>query len=269
MKAPGPPPTGQTPAAGIRYGFWATLASFALVAIALVRPGAPAGHAGPDHSPAAPRHGDPHRVGHGSSIQDRSHRTEHAERSVASMRIIVGYGFWIFLLSDIIMFAAFFASYAVLVDATAGGPSGRDLFDLRNVAIETACLLASSFTCGVATIGARARRGGMFYGAMAATFVLGTIFVLLELREFAGMVAQDAGPGRSAFLSAFFALVGLHGLHVSAGLLWLLTMMAQVFAKGYRPDILRRMLCFSLFWHALDIIWVALFTVVYLIGAGA
>ncbi len=101
---------------------------------------------------------------------------------------------------------------------------------------------------------------------MTATFIFGVGFLGLEIREFAGLIAQDAGPTRSAFLSAFFTLVGCHGLHVSCGLLWLLTMMAQVFAKGYRPDILRRMLCFSLFWHALDIIWVALFTVVYLMG---
>jgi cytochrome o ubiquinol oxidase subunit 3 len=101
---------------------------------------------------------------------------------------------------------------------------------------------------------------------MTVTFILGAAFIALEVREFAGLVAQGAGPTRSAFLSAFFTLVGCHGLHVSAGLLWLLTMMAQVFAKGYRADILRRMLCFSLFWHALDIIWVALFTTVYLMG---
>ena len=103
---------------------------------------------------------------------------------------------------------------------------------------------------------------------MAATFCLGAIFLGLELSEFVGMVAKGAGPSRSAFLSGFFALVGCHGVHVTAGLLWLLTMMAQVWAKGYRDDILRRVLCFSLFWHALDIIWVAVFTVVYLIGAG-
>jgi cytochrome o ubiquinol oxidase subunit 3 len=182
-------------------------------------------------------------------------------------RIIVGYGFWIFLLSDIIMFSAFFATYAVLVDSTAGGPSGADLFHLDSVALETACLLVSSFTCGIASIGAQRRNGIWFFGAMAVTFVLGVAFVGLEVREFAGMIAHDAGPTRSAFLSAFFTLVGCHGLHVSCGLLWLLTMMAQVFAKGYRPDILRRLLCFSLFWHALDIIWVALFSVVYLMGA--
>jgi cytochrome o ubiquinol oxidase subunit 3 len=183
-----------------------------------------------------------------------------------SKRIVTGYGFWVFLLSDIVMFSAFFATYAVLVDETAGGPSGRDLFNLNSVALETGCLLASSFTCGIAGIGARTRRDIWFYGAMTATFILGAAFVFIEAREFAGMIARGAGPSRSAFLSAFFTLVGCHGLHVSAGLLWLLTMMAQVFAKGYRADILRRILCFSLFWHALDIIWVALFTVVYLMG---
>jgi cytochrome o ubiquinol oxidase subunit 3 len=197
-----------------------------------------------------------------------SYTAERAATGLASKRIIVGYGFWIFLLSDIIMFSAFFATYAVLVGATGGGPSGRDLFNLQNVAIETACLLLSSFTCGIASIGARAHRGSWFYGAMAATFILGAAFLTLEVREFASMVARGAGPTRSAFLSAFFTLVGCHGLHVTAGLLWLLTMMAQVFAKGYRADILRRTLCFGLFWHTLDIIWVALFTVVYLMGVG-
>jgi cytochrome o ubiquinol oxidase subunit III len=209
---------------------------------------------------------DPYRLGHPG--HDRQSAAEHAGGALLSKRIIVGYGFWIFLLSDIIMFSAFFATYAVLVGQTAGGPAGHDLFDLRSTATETACLLLSSFTCGIASIGAQLHRGSWFYGAMAVTFILGAVFIGLEAREFAGLVAQGAGPTRSAFLSAFFTLVGCHGLHVSAGLLWLLTMMAQVFAKGYRPDILRRVLCFSLFWHTLDIIWVALFTVVYLMGAG-
>lgn len=190
----------------------------------------------------------------------------HAADELAFKRIVVGFGFWIFLLSDIVMFSALFAAYAVLVGATAGGPSGRELFNLGNVGIETACLLLSSFTCGLASIGARTRNGVWFYGAMAATFLLGAAFLAIELHEFMNMIALGAGPTRSAFLSAFFTLVGCHGLHVTAGLLWLLTMMAQVFAKGYRPDILRRVLCFSLFWHALDIVWVALFTVVYLMG---
>ena len=196
--------------------------------------------------------------GHGAAL---SGEREHAP----SKRILVGYGFWIFLISDIIMFAAFFATYAVLTNSTAGGPTGHDLFDIRTVAIETACLLTSSLFCGLATIGAHARSGKLFYGAMAVTFVLGAAFLTIELQEFASMVERGAGPSRSAFLSSFFALIGCHGLHVTAGLLWLLTMTAQVFAKGYRDDILRRLLCFGLFWHTLDIIWVALFSLVYLV----
>jgi cytochrome o ubiquinol oxidase subunit 3 len=200
-------------------------------------------------------------------LPDREPAIPRASGGLVSKRVVVGYGFWIFLLSDIVMFSTFFASYAVLVDNTAGGPSGRDLFNLDNVALETTCLLLSSFTCGLATIGARTYNGLWFYGAMTATFVLGAAFLLIEMHEFAHMVALGAGPSRSGFLSGFFTLVGCHGLHVTVGLLWLLTMMAQVFAKGYRPDILRRMLCFGLFWHTLDIIWVALFTLVYLMGA--
>ena len=211
---------------------------------------------------------DPHRLGHGGG-NDRARNTEHAERRPPSKRIIVGYGFWIFLLSDIVMFSAFFASYAVLADQTAGGPAGRDLFDITNTAIETGCLLVSSLTCGLATIGLQNRNGRWFYSAMAATFVLGVAFVGLEVREFASMAAQGNGPTRSAFLSAFFALVGLHGLHVTAGLLWLLTMVAQVWVIGREADILRRVMCFALFWHALDIIWVALFSTVYLMGVAA
>lgn len=190
----------------------------------------------------------------------------HAERSIASRRIVTAFGFWVFLLSDVVMFSAFFAAYVVLVDATAGGPSGRDVFNLSAVALETGCLLLSSFTCGMASLGARARSNFMYYGGMIATALLGVAFLLLELRDFTTLIAQDAGPTRSAFLSAYFALVGCHGLHVTMGVLFLLTMIAQVYAKGYRADILRRLLCFALFWHTLDIIWVGIFTVVYLLG---
>jgi len=186
-----------------------------------------------------------------------------------SKRIVVGYGFWIFLISDIILFSAFFATYAVLTNSTAGGPAGRDLFDMRTVAVETACLLTSSLFCGLAGIGAQARNDRLFHAAMAVTFVLGAAFLAIEVREFARMIESGAGPQRSAFLSAFFALIGCHGLHVTAGLLWLLTMMAQVVAKGYRDDILRRLLCFALFWHTLDIIWVGLFSLVYLVSLAA
>src|SRR3979490_2096328 len=189
-----------------------------------------------------------------------------SEAGPATKRIVVGYGFWIFLLSDIVMFAAFFAAYAVLAHATAGGPSGVQLFSQRSVAIETGCLLASSYTCGLMSIAIGSRRYAVTYLAALITFVLGAAFLVLEVREFAGMIAVGAAPQRSAFLSAFFMLVGCHGLHVTAGLIWLAVMMAQGEIKGFHPPVARRLLCFSLFWHALDIIWVWLFTVVYLMG---
>ena len=206
---------------------------------------------------------DPDRIGR-ARVDDPARG--HGAGGPASKRVITAYGFWIFLLSDIVMFSAFFASYAVLSPNTNGGPSGRDIFDLHNVAVETVCLLLSSFSCGMAAVATGARNKTAFYAAMAVTFVLGAAFITLEVREFVSLIQAGDGPSRSAFLSAFFALVGCHGLHVSAGLLWLLTMIAQVYAKGFRPEILRRTLCFSLFWHALDIIWVAVFTIVYLLG---
>ena len=213
---------------------------------------------------AAKDHGggqtDPHQLGHGEIPV--------SEQGPAPKRIVVSYGFWIFLLSDFIMFSAFFAAYAVLVGSTAGGPAGRELFELPTVALETSFLLASSFTCGMAGIAMAAKNRLWFQVAMAVTAAFGVCFLTLEIHEFLGLIARGAGPDRSAFLSAFFALVGCHGLHVTIGLLWLTTMMAQVQAKGFREPIMRRVLCFSLFWHALDIIWVAVFTIVYLMGAG-
>jgi cytochrome o ubiquinol oxidase subunit 3 len=200
-------------------------------------------------------HADPHHIGL---------VVEHP--GPAPKHVVTAYGFWIFLLSDIVMFSCFFATYAVLVNQTAGGPKGSEIFDLRNVAIETVFLLLSSFTCGMASIAADVRSKLWFYVSMAITCALGLAFLTIEFREFADLVSRGYGPSRSAFLTAFFSLVGCHGLHVSAGVLWLLTMMAQVFAKDFRADILRRMTCFALFWHALDIIWVAVFSVVYLLG---
>jgi len=184
----------------------------------------------------------------------------------ATKRIVVGYGFWIFLLSDVVMFSTLFAAFAVLENSTAGGPAAPQLFDLRAVAVETACLLMSSFTCGLATLAVGARSQKWTQLTLLLTGLLGAIFLLLEAREFSRLVHLGAGPTRSAFLSSFFTLVGCHGLHVTAGLLWLGTMMAQFLAKGFRADIRRRYLCFSLFWHALDIIWVAIFSLVYLVG---
>ena len=189
-----------------------------------------------------------------------------SEGGLAPKRIVVAYGFWIFLLSDIVMFSALFAAYAVLVHATAGGPAGVDLFNQTSVAIETACLLVSSYTCGMMSLAVGSRRRAATYLGALLTFLLGAAFLALELREFAGMIADGAGPQRSAFLSSFFALVGCHGLHVGLGLIWLVVMMAQVAIRGFTATVERRLLCFALFWHALDIIWVWLFTVVYLMG---
>ncbi len=224
--------------------------------------------------PAYGRPGDPYNLGRGGR---RAHEhsggghgfaTGRGEGGPASKRVIVGYGFWIFLLSDIVMFSCFFAAYAVLQSATAGGPSGRDLFDPTRVAMETALLLTSSFACGLSAVATEARSQLWTQLGLLATGLLGLAFLALEAQEFTSLVSSGAGPQRSAFLSAFFTVVGCHGLHVTAGLLWLGTMMAQVFVKGFRPNILRRLICFNLFWHALDIIWVALFTIVYLIGQG-
>jgi cytochrome o ubiquinol oxidase subunit III len=190
-----------------------------------------------------------------------------SEAGPAPKRIVVAYGFWIFLLSDIVMFSALFAAYAVLMHATAGGPNGAQLLNQVSAAIETACLLISSYACGLMSLAVGARRRASVYLWAAVTFVLGACFLSLELHEFAGMIARGATPQRSAFLSAFFTLVGCHGLHVTVGLVWLVVMMVQVAVRDFRASVQRRLLCFALFWHALDIIWVWLFTVVYLMGA--
>lgn len=204
---------------------------------------------------------DPYKLGYG-------YATGRGAAGPASKRVIVGYGFWIFLLSDIVMFSCFFAAHAVLQTATAGGPSGRALFDPSLVAVETACLLLSTFSCGLSAVAAEARSQLWTQVGLLVTGIFGAAFIFLEAREFTHMILEGNGPTRSAFLSSYFALVGCHGAHVTAGLLWLGTMMAQVFVKGFHPKILRRLVCFNLFWHMLDIIWVALFTLVYLIGEG-
>jgi cytochrome o ubiquinol oxidase subunit 3 len=190
----------------------------------------------------------------------------HGAGGPAPANIVVSFGFWVFLLSDIVMFAALFAAYAVLHGNTAGGPSPRDLFHLPKVGLETALLLTSSFTCGMLFVASSARTKPATYAAAAATFLLGAAFVTMEFSDFASLAARGFGPSRSAFLSAYFTLVGAHGAHVTLGLVWLLVMMAQVATRGFRATTLRRLFCFSLFWHALDIVWVAVFTVVYLMG---
>lgn len=185
-------------------------------------------------------------------------------RGPAPVRVVAGFGFWLFLLSDVIIFAALFATYSVLSGSTAHGPSAAELFDKRHVFLETMCLLASSVTCGFGSLAVIRTDARAMYFWMGITFLLGACFLTMELREFAGMVAASAGPSHSAFLSAFFTLVGTHGLHVSLGLVWLVVMLLQASTLGFHPMVARRFFCFGLFWHALDIVWIGVFTIVYL-----
>ena len=187
-----------------------------------------------------------------------------SERGPASIESTASFGFWLFLLSDVVMFAGLFAAYAVLADRTAGGPDGLKLFDRGYVLLETACLLFSSFTCGLLALAIERRSAMATYLWALVTFALGAAFLGLELKEFLRMIGEGAAPTRSAFLSAFFTLVGTHGLHVTLGLTWLVAMMAQVATLGFLPIVVRRLACFVLFWHALDIVWIGVFTIVYL-----
>ena len=179
---------------------------------------------------------------------------------------ITGFGFYVYLLSDAILFSALFATYAVLRTATDGGPSAHDLFDLKNVGLETTCLLTSSFVCGLAMQAAEARKPRELTALLGVVFLLGASFLSLEIREFAGMIAAGAGPGRCAFLSAVFVLVGAHGLHITVGLIWLGVLVAHLTTMGFSESYYRRLFCFSLFWHVLDVVWIAIFTFVYLLG---
>lgn len=206
---------------------------------------------------------DPHKLGHHAAADAA---LPASAAGPADKHIVASYGFWIFLLSDIILFSALFATYAVLANATAGGPTSLMLFSRETVAVETVLLLLSSFTCGLAMLAGRAKNAQLTQIFLLLTGLLGAGFLAIELKEFASLAARGAGPDRSAFLSAFFTLVGCHGLHVATGLLWLGTMMAQLFTRGFQPNIERRLMCFALFWHALDIVWVAVFTIVYLLG---
>jgi len=213
---------------------------------------------------------DPHRLGHrGHGDQAPVEGTGHGTTGPASKRIIVGYGFWIFLLSDIVMFACFFAAFAVQRTATAGGPAISQVVETPRVALETGALLLSSYTCGLSFAATNARSKLWTQVFLLVTGLLGLAFVLMELQEFLSLAARGITPQRSGALTSFFGLVGLHGLHVTIAGLWLATMMAQVQLKGFRPEIMHRLICFNLFWHALDIVWIGIFTIVYLLGMGA
>ncbi|PTT86596.1 cytochrome o ubiquinol oxidase subunit III [Pelomonas sp. HMWF004] len=175
-------------------------------------------------------------------------------------------GFWLYLMSDCLIFAVLFAVYAVLGRNYAAGPSGADLFDLQLVAINTGLLLVSSITYGFAMIATQARKKGQVLAWLAVTGLLGLSFLGIELYEFHHLIHEGAGPGRSAFLSSFFVLVGTHGLHVAFGCLWLVTLMFQVHKLGLTAANRRRLMCLSMFWHFLDVVWIGVFTFVYLMG---
>jgi len=176
------------------------------------------------------------------------------------------FGFGVYLMSDAVIFALLFATYASMSRNFAGGPTGKDLFDLGNAFYETMLLLLSTLTCGFAMLSMSKNSKEALLPWLALTFLLGLGFVLMEFNEFNDLIRQGAGPDRSGFLSAFFTLVGAHGLHVSIGLIWLLVMLIQIELKGLTAPVLSRLFRFSLFWHFLDMVWVAIFSLVYLLG---
>ncbi|ACS86659.1 cytochrome o ubiquinol oxidase subunit III [Musicola paradisiaca] len=189
---------------------------------------------------------------------------EHGHHDTGATKV---FGFWIYLMSDCILFGMLFATYAVLVNGTAGGPSGKDIFDLKFVLVETFALLFSSITYGMAMIAMNKNSKSQVNTWLALTFLFGLVFIGMEIYEFHKLIEEGFGPDRSAFLSAFFALVGTHGIHVTSGLIWIAIMMTQVAGRGLTATNRTRLMCLSLFWHFLDVVWICVFTVVYLMGA--
>lgn len=177
------------------------------------------------------------------------------------------FGFWVYLMTDCVLFASLFATYAVLHNNTFGGPDARELFSMPFVLGETLILLTSSFTAGLALLAMHARRKSQVLSWLAVTFVLGIAFLFMEMSEFAQLVAEGNSWQRSGFLSAFFTLVATHGLHILTGLLWLLVVFVQILRSGLTASSVQRLTLFSLFWHFLDLVWIFIFTIVYLMGA--
>lgn len=192
-----------------------------------------------------------------------SKQEHHAHTDHESLKIL---GFWIFLVTDCILFGTLFATYVVLRTHTDGGPTGRDLFDVPGFTAETFILLTSSFTSGLATLALHNGRKKQVLGWLAVTALLGAAFISLEINEFANLAAEGATISRSAFLSAFFTLVGTHGLHVSVGLVWMIALMIQLGKHGINAVTTRKVTVIGLYWHFLDAVWIFLFTVVYLMG---
>jgi cytochrome o ubiquinol oxidase subunit III len=177
------------------------------------------------------------------------------------------FGFWIYIMTDCVLFASLFATYAVLHRNTFGGPSGRQLFNMPYILTETTILLTSSFTCGLATLSLKRKHKNKVLFWYGVSFLLGLAFLILEMTDFRHLTRMGDSWRRSGFLSSFFALVGTHGLHITVGLLWMIVMMSKVWAHGLTKGNIRRLTLLSIFWHFLDVIWIFIFTIVYLFGA--
>ena len=210
----------------------------------------------PRHRASAPAHhsGDAHH--HASLHEEHTH-------GQGSMKVL---GMWVYLMSDCILFGSLFASYAVLSGAFAGGPTGQELFSLPFILVETFVLLFSSITYGYAMLALHRHNKTGVLQWLSVTFLLGAIFIGMEIYEFHHLISSGAGPTRSAYLSSFFALVGTHGLHVAAGLIWMGVLIHQVKRRGLTDNNVTRLSCLSLFWHFLDLVWICVFTFVYLFG---
>jgi cytochrome o ubiquinol oxidase subunit 3 len=204
------------------------------------------------HNPVAPGVGS---VGHG----DHGEHADHGDSTV--------FGFWVYLMTDCILFGSLFAVFAVMRTSFAGGPTGKEILDIPGVAIETMLLLLSSITYGFAMLAAHRQEIQRMLGWLAVTFLLGAGFLGMEIHEFAGLIAEGNGPDRSAFLSSFFTLVATHGLHVTVGLIWMAVLMVQTLGKrSLSAKAMTRLTCLSLFWHFLDIVWICVFSFVYLMS---
>lgn len=193
--------------------------------------------------------------------QTHNHAVSHHDDSRTT------FAFWVYIMTDCILFASLFATYAVMHNNTFGGPAGSQLFNLPAVMVETMLLLTSSFTCGLAVLAMHYGRKMQTVIWLVCTFLLGIGFLGMELTEFAHLIADGNGWQRSGFLSAFFTLVGTHGLHITVGLLWLIILMVQLLRRGLVAGVVRRLTLMSLFWHFLDVVWIFIFTIVYLMGA--
>ena len=192
-----------------------------------------------------------------------AHAHEHGHHDAGGTKI---FGFWIYLMSDCILFSILFATYAVLVNGTAGGPTGKDIFELPFVLVETFLLLFSSITYGMAALAMYKNNKSQVISWLALTWLFGAGFIGMEIYEFHHLIVEGFGPDRSAFLSSFFSLVGLHGIHVTVGICWLFFTLFQLNKFGLSERMMTRLRCLSLFWHFLDIVWICVFSLVYLVG---